>query len=323
MIHNVKRKVIRPSLHDPGSGPAGELGVLFDQSPIAMVFTDRDLRTRRTNAAFRRLAGLPDEALTGRRPSEAGHGDRITDTPLIERHLAEEVIDGDVPVVSMHLEQTLAGERRALPGAADRVPDSGHVWGAGSGLTGIAGRVRAVPALQEAYARLDLLERAGSQIGTPLDLRRTAGELADLAVPDLADRVAVDLCDQVLQGEDPPRAGPGALRFRRVAVRDAATWATVSFAVGDLIAAPVARWPAVAFLRGKPLLARNPAEISRQLSYAPGQAEAIHSRGVHAVVAVPPIAPGVTPGGATFAPAEHPPPYAQAPVRLVSDPPPP
>ena len=30
-----------------------ELDALFDQSPVAMVFTDRELRTRRTNAAFR------------------------------------------------------------------------------------------------------------------------------------------------------------------------------------------------------------------------------------------------------------------------------
>src|SRR5258708_13123726 len=101
MIHNVKRKVIRPSLHDPGSGPAGELGVLFDQSPTAMVFTDRDLRTRRTNAAFRRLAGLPEEALTGRRPSEVGHGDRITATALIEPRLPAEAINTHLPPAHM------------------------------------------------------------------------------------------------------------------------------------------------------------------------------------------------------------------------------
>src|SRR5258708_13941822 len=319
MINNAKRAAPGPSLHDPGSGPAGELGVLFDQSPIAMVFTDRDLRTRRTNAAFRRLAGLPEEALTGRRPSEVGHGDRITDTALIEARLVEEVRDGGGPGVNMHLEQNRAGERRVLSWSAYRVTGNGHVLGAVSCLTDIAGRVEGGTALRQACARLDLLERAGSQLGTTLDIRRTAGELAALAVPDLADRVAVDLCDQVLQGEDPPRGLPGALRFRRVAVRDAATRATVSFAVGDLITAPVARWPAVAFLQGKPLLARNPAEISRQLSYAPGQAEAIHSRGVHAVVAVPPIPPGVTLGGATFAPAQHPPPYGEADVPLVTD----
>src|SRR5258708_984603 len=319
MIHNVKRKVIRPSRPDPGPRPAGELGVLFDQSPIAMVFSDRDLRTRRTNAAFRRLAGLPDEALTGRRPSETDPGDRIMDTALIEHALAEQVISRGVPVVDVHLESTMAGERRVFSWSAYRVTDNGQVLGVLGSLTDITGRVQAVTALRQAYARLDLLQRAGSQIGTTLDIRRTAGELAALAVPDLADRVAVDLCDQVLQGEDPPRAGPGALRFRRVAVRDAAACATLRFAVGDPISAPDARRPAVAFLRGKPLLARNPAEISRQLSYAPGQAEAIHSRGVHAVVAVPLIARGVTLGVATFARAEHPEPYGEADVRLVSD----
>src|SRR5258707_1687821 len=319
MIHNVKRKVIRPSLPDPGSGPVGELGVLFDQSPIAMVFTDRDLRTRRTNAAFRRLAGLPDEALTGRRPSETDPGDRIMDTALIEHALAEQVISRGVPVVDVHLESTMAGERRVFSWSAYRVTDNGQVLGVLGSLTDITGRVQAVTALRQAYARLDLLQRAGSQIGTTLDVRRTAGELAALAVPELADRVAVDLCDQVLQGEDPPRAGPGALRFRRVAVRDAATWATVSFAVGDLITAPVARWPAVAFLRGKPLLARNPAEISRQLSYAPGQAEAFHSPRVHPVVAGPPVAPGVPLGGATVARADDPEPYGEADVPPVSD----
>src|SRR5260221_14768571 len=123
MIHNVKRKVIRPSRPDPGPRPAGELGVLFDQSPIAMVFSDRELRARRTNAAFRRLAGLPDEALTGRRPTETDPGDRIMDTALIERALAEQVIDGGVPAVNMHLELTLAGERRVLSWSAYQVTD--------------------------------------------------------------------------------------------------------------------------------------------------------------------------------------------------------
>jgi hypothetical protein len=36
-----------------------DLGVLFDQSPIAMVFNDRELRTRCTNAAFRRQRAGP------------------------------------------------------------------------------------------------------------------------------------------------------------------------------------------------------------------------------------------------------------------------
>jgi PAS domain S-box-containing protein len=57
-----------------------ELDALFDQAPVAMVFRDRKLRTWRTNAAFRELTGLPDEALIGRRPSEIDMAGRVMDT---------------------------------------------------------------------------------------------------------------------------------------------------------------------------------------------------------------------------------------------------
>src|SRR5258708_34471515 len=159
MIQNVMRRVTRPSLHDPGPGPAGELGVLFDQSPIAMVFSDRELRTRRTNAAFRRLAGLPDEAILGRRPSETDPGDRIMDTALIERVLAEQVISRGVPVVDVHLGSTVAGERRVFSWSAYRVTYDGQVLGVLGSLTDITGPVHAATALRQAYGRLDLLER--------------------------------------------------------------------------------------------------------------------------------------------------------------------
>jgi PAS domain S-box-containing protein len=317
MIQNVMRRVIKPPLHDPG--PASGLGVLFDQSPIAMVFSDRELRIRRTNAAFRRLAGLPDEALTGRRPTETDIG---VDTARHERTLAGQVISRGVPVIDVDLELTVAGERRVFSWSAYRVTDHGQVLGALGSLIDITDRIQAVTALRQANARLDLLERAGSQIGTTLDIRRTAEELAALAVPELADRVAIDLLDRVLQGENPgpdPRAGSGALRFRRVAVRDTTITATFNCAVGDLITVPVTSSPAVALLRGKPLLARNPAGMTRQATFAPGQAEALLARGVHTVIAVPLTARGVTLGVATFARAEIPEPYDQADVRLVSD----
>jgi PAS domain S-box-containing protein len=177
-----------------------ELDALFDQSPIALVFLDRDLRVRRTNAAFRRLVGVPDEAIIGRRPSEGESG---MDAALAERTLAEQVIGRGVPVVDVHLGLTLSGQRRVFSWSAYRVTDNGQVLGVLASFTDITSRVQAVTALRQANARLVLLERAGSQIGTTLDIRCTAEELAALAVPDLADRMAVDLCDQVLQGEDP------------------------------------------------------------------------------------------------------------------------
>jgi serine phosphatase RsbU (regulator of sigma subunit) len=191
------------------------------------------------------------------------------------------------------------------------VTDNGQVLGAVSCFRDITGE--AISLLQAH----DLLERAGHQIGTTLDIHRTAAELADLAVPELADRTAIDLLDQVLQGENLPRTGPGTLRFRRVAVRDT-TGAKVNFAVGDLITAPVTSPAPVALWRGKPVLARNRAEV-RQVVYPPGHMEALLARGVHTVMAVPLIARGVTLGVAAFSRAENPEPYDEADVRLASD----
>ncbi|MFC8428430.1 SpoIIE family protein phosphatase [Streptomyces sp. NPDC057253] len=53
-----------------------------------------------------------------------------------------------------------------------------------------------------ARRRLELLSEAGVRIGTTLDVRTTARELAEAAVPQLADFVTVDLPEAVLRGEE-------------------------------------------------------------------------------------------------------------------------
>ncbi|HYZ57325.1 MAG TPA: GAF domain-containing protein, partial [Streptosporangiaceae bacterium] len=234
------------------------------------------------------------------------------DAALIERILAGQVIDRGVPVIDMPPVQGLAGKRRVFSWSACRVTDNGQVLGALCSFPDVTGQATS---LRQAHA---LLERAGHQIGTTLDVHRTAAELADLAVPELADRTAIDLLDQVLQGENLPRTGPGTLQFRRVAVRDT-TGAEVGYKVGDLITVPVTRAPASAVWRGKPVLVRSPAEMRRQVPYTPSQAEALLARGVHTFMAVPLVARGVTLGVAAFSRAEHPEPYDEADVRLASD----
>jgi PAS domain S-box-containing protein len=310
--HDAIRHVTGPSLSGSSLVPLCELDALFDQTPVALVFTDREPRARRTNAAFRRLFDLPDEAVIGRRPSEVDTG---VDAALVERTFAEQVIGRGVPVTDVHLEWTVAGGRRVLSWSAYPVMENGQVVGALGVLADVADEVRS---LRQAH---DLFERAGHQIGTTLDIHRTAAELAGLAVPGLADRVAVDLLDQVLQGEDLPRPDPGALQFRRVAVHDTSkTRAEVSRKVGDLITAPLTDPAASAVWRGKPLLAQNPAEIRRRaLGAPPGYMEAILAQGLHTAMMVPLIARGITLGVARFGRAEHPEPYGEADVRLASD----
>jgi PAS domain S-box-containing protein len=308
--HDFIRHVTESSLPDSALGSIRELDALFDQTPVAMVFCDRELRASRTNAALRRLTGLPDEAIIGRRFSEVDGG---MDAALIERILADQVMTTGIPVFDGLLEQALAGEHRVLLWSAHPVMENGQVLGVLCCFRDVTGQV---PSLRQAHA---LLERAGHQIGITLDIHRTAAELADLAVPELADRIAIDLCDQVLQGENLPRTGSGTLQFRRVAVHDTKTRAKVGYEVGDLITRPLTSPSASALLQGNPLLARNPAEIRRQVAYSPSRAEDLLARGVHTRMLVPLIARGITLGLAFFGRAEHPEPYGEADVRLASD----
>ncbi|MFP8962388.1 SpoIIE family protein phosphatase [Streptomyces nanhaiensis] len=103
-------------------------------------------------------------------------------------------------------------ERERRPGAAEGGgPDA---WLLMVGEPGV-GRLAV-----EARRRLSLLNEAGTRIGTTLDIRRTAQELAEIAVPRFADVVVVDLTEDVLAGEEPPPGAPGAApALRRMAVR--------------------------------------------------------------------------------------------------------
>jgi hypothetical protein len=77
----------------------------------------------------------------------------------------------------------------AMPGGkeGDGVMENGQMLGTLCRFRDITSQA---PSLRQAHA---LLERAGHQIGTTLDIHRTASELADLA--ELADRIAIDLLD--------------------------------------------------------------------------------------------------------------------------------
>jgi hypothetical protein len=294
---------------EPGAA-SRELGALFDQVPAALVFCDPELRVRRTDAAFRRLLSLPDEALIGRRFSELDSG---MDAALVERILADQVMTKGVPVADVSVRQILADKRRVLLWSADPVMENGQVLGVLCRFRDVTGQASS---LWQAHA---LLERAGHQIGTTLDIHRTASELADLAVPELADRIVIDLLDQVLHGENLPRTGSGTPQFRRVALRDTSkTRAKISFEVGDLITAPLTDPAASALLRGNFALARNRAEVSRCAPNTPGPVKAFLAQGVHTLMVMPLIARGVTLGMAVFWRAETPEPFDEADVRLAS-----
>ncbi|HEX3963650.1 MAG TPA: SpoIIE family protein phosphatase [Trebonia sp.] len=296
-----------------------DLGALFEQAPMATVYVDAELRFIQVNDEFCRFVRLPREAIIGRRVIEvpAAGFDMI----MIDRILTGQVLAG-VPLVNWALEQEIDGVRRVYAWSAFRVADHGRVLGALGWLTDVTARERAAAALDQARARLDLLARASSDIGTTLDIRQTCAELADLAVPELADRISIELLDQVLRGEDTGRDQPGTtgfVRLRRVIMRDVRPGAVLAYREGDEIVAPLAQGRVAVIFRGEPVLATRLADAASEVTYTPGHAHVLLGRGVHTLMVVPLIARGTTLGVASFGRAEQRNPYDDADLRLVSD----
>nr|WP_200307250.1 SpoIIE family protein phosphatase [Streptomyces adelaidensis] len=155
-----------------------------------------------------------------------------------------------------------------------------------------------------ARRRLELLSEASARIGTTLDVRRTAQELADTAVPRLADYVTIDLAEPVLRGEE--AADPrGDLRRTVVhGLRD------------DLPFSPVGKQvdygPTVPQLRcltsGKPVLEPDLRTAAGWLAQDPEHTERLLGH-VHSLIAVPLVARGVVLGVAAFYRAQDPAPF--------------
>jgi serine phosphatase RsbU (regulator of sigma subunit)/anti-sigma regulatory factor (Ser/Thr protein kinase) len=69
-----------------------------------------------------------------------------------------------------------------------------------------------------ARQRLALVNEASNRIGSTLDMTRTAEELVEVAVPDLADFAVIDLLKSVVRGDEPTTARvEGSIPFQRLA----------------------------------------------------------------------------------------------------------
>ncbi|WP_256965632.1 ATP-binding SpoIIE family protein phosphatase, partial [Streptomyces griseiscabiei] len=142
------------------------------------------------------------------------------------------------------------------------------------------------------------------RIGSTLDVMRTAQELADLAVPRLADFVSVDLLDSVLRGREPV---PGPLDTA-VALRRAAHQSTyegvpeAAVPLGGIDSYPPFSPPARALACGKPLISGvDDPEYQRWVTEDGARREHVRRFGFHSVMATPLRARGITLGVAFLA----------------------
>ncbi|MFF3763830.1 PAS domain-containing protein [Streptomyces sp. NPDC001922] len=226
------------ALADAGAGPAQilvatELGSLrhwdarqamlhglATRSPIGLAIYDTDLRLEWANAASGRELGVPFGDCVGMHAGELYPGGEVLSEeypPTLELVMRYVLATGE-PVLNL-----------LFRGRPPNDPDHRHVWScsyyrlqdAHDQPLGVCEDGVDITDRYRDQERLDLMVRAGSRIGTTLDMTATAREITEVAVPQFADSVAVDLVAGVLEGEE-PHPGDGPVRtLVRVAERSA------------------------------------------------------------------------------------------------------
>ncbi|MEU0969577.1 SpoIIE family protein phosphatase [Streptomyces sp. NPDC005917] len=181
---------------------------LATESSVGLTIFDTDMRVVWGNAcADTELAGVAQ--YVGRPASDLfPEGEFISrHHPPDEDQVMEQVLKTGEPILGMHYR-----------GRAPVDPVREHVWScsyyrlmdARGEPLGLFEESLDITDRYRAQERLSLLVRAGKRIGASLDVRRTAAELADVAVPQLADEVLVDLPPAVIEGRQPPTgSAPG------------------------------------------------------------------------------------------------------------------
>ncbi|MFJ6520686.1 SpoIIE family protein phosphatase [Streptomyces filamentosus] len=266
---------------------------LVSQSPIGVAFLNTDLRYSMVNPALERINGVPAADHIGRRPRDI-HPFVGIDT--IESALRQVLLTGTPLIDQYVVGRTLAD------------PDHDHAWsvsyyrleGAGGRVLGVANSVidvterhQATLEADRARRRLSLIAAASARVGTTLEVQRTAQELADVAVPDLADLAAVDVLDAVLAFRRTPSPSDGPELFRALAVASGDPDGPVSAAdtVGDLAAYGADRLITQCVHTGQPVVvARTGPDDLLRIAHDSEAADTFRRAGVHSYLAVPLIA---------------------------------
>ncbi|MFF4586342.1 SpoIIE family protein phosphatase [Streptomyces sp. NPDC001388] len=265
------------------------------QSPIGLAVVDTELRYVSVNEALARINGVPAKDHVGRRMRDV--------LPAVDADALEaavrDVLRTGVPLVDRSTVGRTRGDpvdEHAWSLSLYRLEDSrGTVLGVAASVIDITEQYRAGVEAEAARRRLTLIADASARIGTTLDLERTACELAEVAVPELADVAAVDLLDEVVAGR---RSGPRpteAAAIRSLAVRavDAPEVLRAADPAGQVVRYAPDQLITECVRTGQPVMvAQVKDEDLARIAPSPEAAGLLARAGVHSYLAVPLIARG-------------------------------
>ncbi|MFI8872839.1 SpoIIE family protein phosphatase [Streptomyces sp. NPDC055243] len=189
---------------------------LTTQSPVGLAIYDTDLRLTWCNTAYEREIGRPFAEFRGLRADEL-YSDGVFVSkghpPTLDAVMHHVLKTGE-PFLDLHFKGRPPSDPTTdhlWSCAYYRLQDpDGHVFGVCEDAFDITDRYKA-------QQRLALLVEAGRGIGTALDVLVTAEKITEVAVPEFAATVTVDLARAVLEGEVPATSGSAAMSLVRVA----------------------------------------------------------------------------------------------------------
>ncbi|MFE7312437.1 SpoIIE family protein phosphatase [Streptomyces sp. NPDC057555] len=291
---------------------------LLLQTPIGMAVVDTDLRFVWSNVALERFGGGPAHQRIGRRLAEIQPG---LDAEALEAQMRRVLESGEPVLGYEHIGHPRSEPHRERAHAMSFVRldnGDGRPIGVCYTVTDITERYRN-------RQRLILLDRAGTAIGQTLDVLHTAQELADVAVPDLADFVTVDLLDSVIRGGDPLTGPPGdtdRVALRRGGQQSArAGMPEAAIGVGDLASYHSWSPPIRALVDGKPWRMEwlDPHGPEWAADVPGGRRRLLREQGLHTAMVVPIRARGTTMGVTSFFRTERGEPFGADDLRLAEE----
>ncbi|GAA2332639.1 SpoIIE family protein phosphatase [Streptomyces caniferus] len=272
---------------------------ILGMSPIGVAMVNAELQFVWLNDALEQMGGTSREQRLGKRLGEVQPDLAVQS---IEAEMRRVLRTGTPSVGYEYLgrPQSDPGREHAYSTSFFRLEDE-----AGQVL-GICYMVLDVTESYRARQRMALLNKAGERIGSSLDVWQTAQELADVAVPDLADFVTVDLLDALLSGEE---TAPGPLDAADLLVMRRAGQQSVRGGCPEAVVAigePAAYPPSAPVVRS---LTEGNSTLLQTLDLAEGdwaaedpvRAAHLRSLGFHSLMVVPLRARGVFLGAAAFA----------------------
>ncbi|MFI9051635.1 SpoIIE family protein phosphatase [Streptomyces sp. NPDC053427] len=298
----------------PGSGVNQlMLEPFLAHAPVGLAVLDTDLRFVWVNDVLERL--IPLERRLGRTVYEV--------LPEPEAEAFQERMRGVLRTGSPVMDYEFRSPTYADPAQERAYSASFFVLADPQGhRVGIWYMVIDVTERWRAQERLALLNDASVRIGSTLDITRTAQELAEVAVPALADFAAVDLLDSVIRGEEPvpgPVGGtPTLRRSGQQSVHEGCPEAAL--AVGEAVQRAPSSLIARCLLTGESLVeAALDFDRSGWVTEIPERAAIIRAFGYRSVTVAPIRARGITLGAATFVRSRRLGPFVADDVRLAEE----